>query len=159
MFNGHPLQELVYSATMRRKFHSWFTWDVKDAKSITDKTKGVNTFFGLFGNRYSTNAKKRLNADEDLKQAAGSFIHLGYLRNNLVHRDFATYTMKGMTVKDIYDLYQDAEKFVDWALENLQLYIGELANRRRKRRRCWRRYSARRYPRRRLGRIPRQRRH
>lgn len=118
LVSGHPLGVLVYNAAINRKFYSWFSW-------TEDNEKGVNRFFGLFGGEFGTYARNRINADDDLKQSAGSFIRLGNLRNKLVHRDFADYYMNE-TAEDIYCWYRKSIKFVDWVPNVLRSYIDDI---------------------------------
>lgn len=118
LVNSRPLGVFVYKAAIDRKFYSWFSW-------AENNEKGVNSFFALFGTEFRTYARSRISADDDLRQAAGSFIRLGNLRNKLVHRDFAGYSMNE-TANDIYCWYREAIIFVDWVPSALRSCINEI---------------------------------
>ena len=119
LVNDHPLEVFVRNAAIDRKFYSWFTW-------TEDNEKGVHRFFSLFGKKFGKYARDRLNSNDCLKRSAGCFIRLGNLRNKLVHRDFAVYSMEETSAKDIYDRYHEAKEFVAWVPDVLRTYISEI---------------------------------
>ena len=99
----HPLVNLIKNKAVIRQYHQWFDWGGRNA----------NTFFRLFGERFLEYAKQSVQRDEKLRRSIESFLQLGHERNRLVHRDYVTFTME-KSRDDIYRLYNDASKFVDW---------------------------------------------
>jgi hypothetical protein len=91
----------VHNKAISRQFHTYFDW----------KNRSANQFFGLFGERFKAKAKRARQEDEKLDQAVSDFCELGDLRNQLVHQNYAAFTME-KTAAEVYRLYQSALYFV-----------------------------------------------
>ncbi len=87
---------------IERQYHTYFNWSDKNA----------NQFFGLLGPAFKSRMQTVVKGDQALDQAIKAFLELGDLRNNLVHRDYATLPME-KTVEEIFELYKSALHFVD----------------------------------------------
>lgn len=97
--------ELVLSffrnKAIKRQYHTLFSWEGNNA----------NSFFGVFGNDFKVKMKNRVAQEEKLENAVKAFLRLGSLRNHLVHRNFAEYSID-KTAKELYDDYLDAKFFI-----------------------------------------------
>jgi len=101
--NGNSLvTSFVKNKAVARQFHTWFSWNEKNA----------NSFFGLFGDSFGTFMKERVRNDEGLSDSIKAFLELGAERNRLVHQDFGTFWME-KTADEIYNLYKNALRFVE----------------------------------------------
>lgn len=74
----------VQNKAVTRQFHTYFDW----------RNRSANSFFALFGERFKTKAKASIEADVKLGQAVKDFCELGDLRNQLVHGNYASFTME-----------------------------------------------------------------
>lgn len=99
----HPLVNLIKNKAVSRQYHQWFAWEGPNA----------NKFFSLFGKRFLDYAKQSVTQDEELRRSVESFLQLGHERNRLVHGNYVTFPME-KSRDDIYRLYKDASKFVNW---------------------------------------------
>jgi hypothetical protein len=95
------LTSFVKAKGITRQYHTYFKWD----------TSNGNAFFGLFGNSFKTFMTKRLDERKELQEGLVAFLTLGDLRNQLVHSDYATFTLD-KTPNEIFDLYRKAVVFV-----------------------------------------------
>lgn len=114
------LTEFAVNKVVSRQYHSLFQWESKNA----------NSFFGLFGQKFLTRTKNAVKADTRLENAIRAFLELGFLRNQLVHKDYATYPLE-KTSDEIYSLYQSALHFVNSFPEWLNEFVisdGEQAS-------------------------------
>jgi hypothetical protein len=100
---------LVRNKALKRQYHTLFDWTGKNA----------NAFFGLFGERFADHMKQCVDADEQLAAAVEAFIVLGRTRNDLVHRNFATFPLEP-TADEIYQLFRRASHFVDLIPQKLR---------------------------------------
>ena len=66
--------------------------------------------------------EEKVKSDPALDESIKAFLQLGSLRNQLVHQNFAQFTVD-FTAEDIFDLYQKANEFVEGFLDDLQQYI------------------------------------
>jgi len=98
---NHPLHKIVKTKGIDRLYHTWFDWDVRNA----------NKFFGMFGDDFKAYMRARIEADPALEKGIAAFMEIGSLRNLLVHRNFAEFTVD-KTPAEIYALYQSAIAFV-----------------------------------------------
>ena len=101
--DGHVLTWLVKNKVVSRQYHTWFDWDKKNA----------NSFFGLFGINFRECMKQSVAQDDQLRASIEAFLEVGRERNRLVHQDFGSFTLE-KTAEEIYLLYVEAMKFVDW---------------------------------------------
>lgn len=92
---------LLKTKAIDRQYHTYFDWDRGNA----------NKFFALFGSEFKEHVERSVKSDDELRQSIKDFIELGNLRNQLVHRDFATFYLE-KTADEIYAIYQSALRFV-----------------------------------------------
>ena len=101
--SGDPLvNSFVQNKAVSRQYHTWFSWDQKNA----------NSFFGLFGNDFRDFMKQKVSKNDTLDSAIRAFLELGSERNRLVHQDFGSFSLE-KTSEEIYELYCEARKFVE----------------------------------------------
>jgi hypothetical protein len=100
-FGDDALTSFVKAKGITRQYHTYFKWDASNG----------NTFFGLFGNSFKSFMTKRLEERNELQEGLVAFLTLGELRNQLVHNDYATFTLDKTPI-EIYDLYRQAVVFV-----------------------------------------------
>ncbi|WP_375583254.1 HEPN domain-containing protein [Cyclobacterium xiamenense] len=97
--------ELVVSffnnKAIKRQYHTLFSWDSSNA----------NSFFGLFGNDFKNKMKERVRSEERFERAIKSFLALGNLRNQLVHKNFAEFHID-KTAKELHDEFYEALYFI-----------------------------------------------
>lgn len=84
-----------------RQFHTYFAWDSGNA----------NHFFALFGDDFRSTMIAQMKTDAELAQSAKDFVLLGSLRNQLVHQNYAAFTME-KTAEEIWNLYESALNFI-----------------------------------------------
>jgi hypothetical protein len=104
------LTEFVIRKAITRQYHTLFKWDCKNA----------NSFFALFGADFKQRMETKVKANTDLDNSIRAFLELGSLRNQLVHNDYATFSLE-KTSDEIYLLYQTALYFID----SLPGYLSE----------------------------------
>jgi hypothetical protein len=93
--------EFVKKKGLSRQYHTLFDWDRRNA----------NRFFSFFGDEKKEQMKKLVAEDDDLSSSIAAFLELGSLRNELVHLDFANFSLE-KTADEIYELYRKASRFV-----------------------------------------------
>ncbi|SCL59849.1 hypothetical protein GA0070603_2898 [Micromonospora chersina] len=98
----------VKNKAISRQYHSFFDWDRRNA----------NKFFGLFGEEFKARVVEVVRGDPTLDQAVRDFMELGSLRNQLVHQDYASFTIE-KTVSEIVEQHRSAAVFVGKILELL----------------------------------------
>jgi len=108
-----PIVEFLKNKAIARQYHTYFDWESKNA----------NKFFSLFGAEFRSFMVAQVDADPDLQSSIRDFLELGDLRNQLVHRNFATFPLD-KTAEEIYELYRSALKFV----EEFPLKLREFLN-------------------------------
>jgi RiboL-PSP-HEPN len=62
---------LVRTKAVERQYHTYFRWDIRNA----------NTFFAMFGEKFSSHMKSLVASDPKLKDSIEAFLELGELRN------------------------------------------------------------------------------
>jgi hypothetical protein len=90
------------------QYATYFDWTGKTA----------NTFFKLFGEPLGTSMREEVKKNGDLKVACNAFLELGYLRNCLVHQNFASFAFE-KTAAEVYAEYKVAASFVDYVVGRL----------------------------------------
>lgn len=98
---------LVRIKALTRQYHTYFDWEGRRA----------GPFFGLLGEEMGQKLKAE-SRGEPLRSALDSFLELGFLRNSLVHQNFAGYAFE-KTNEEVYALYQRASLFVNRVVEVL----------------------------------------
>jgi hypothetical protein len=98
----------VRMKAVERQYATYFDWTGKTA----------NTFFKLFGEPLGTSMREEVKKNGDLKVACNAFLELGYLRNCLVHQNFASFAFE-KTAAEVYAEYKVAASFVDYVVGRL----------------------------------------
>lgn len=91
----------VMNKALFRQYHTLFNWPGNTATS----------FMKLFGEACAANFKIELDVQDWLATSVRDFLYLGNLRNELMHRDFASYSID-LTVEEVDAKSQSAERFV-----------------------------------------------
>ena len=97
------VESFVRNKAISRQYHTWFKWDENNA----------NQFFGYFGTDFKSAMTTKIRESDDLRTSVQAFLEMGNERNKLVHQDYATFALE-KTLDEIYRLYQDACRFVDY---------------------------------------------
>ena len=92
---------MVRIKVIKRQYFTYFDWDNRKA----------NPFFALLGDTVGEQLKADSKADP-MKQYMESFLEIGYLRNCMVHQNFASFSFD-KTSAEVYELYKGALNFVD----------------------------------------------
>jgi hypothetical protein len=98
---------LVRIKALKRQYFSYFDWD----------NKRPGPFFSLLGEDIGERLKAESKIDP-LKSSVDAFMEIGFLRNCLVHQNFAGYVFE-KTNEEVYALYRQASVFVTRVLEVL----------------------------------------
>jgi hypothetical protein len=98
----------VRMKAVERQYATYFDWNGKTA----------NTFFKLFGEPLGTSMKDEIRKNSDLKAGCEAFLELGYLRNCLVHQNFASFAFD-KTAQEVSEEYRSAMKFTDYVVGRL----------------------------------------
>lgn len=85
---------------INRQYHTFFQWDSNNG----------NSFYSLFGPDFKTAMIAQVNSDANLNNWVQDFLKLGDLRNQLVHENFAAFSLNN-TVDEIFSIYENAERF------------------------------------------------
>jgi RiboL-PSP-HEPN len=80
---NHPVLNFVKNKGIERQFHTFFAWEGRNA----------NSFFGLFGGDFKDFMIANIQAEPKLEASIRAFLELGGTRNQLVHQNFATFTL------------------------------------------------------------------
>lgn len=91
----------VSRKALKRQYHTLFNWDSRNA----------NSFFSFFGEDFKKFMVKRVKEDEKLKSSIQDFLLLGSLRNQLVHDNYAMFSLE-LTVEDMWLKFKNAQQFV-----------------------------------------------
>ncbi len=91
----------VSRKALKRQYHTLFSWDSSNA----------NTFFSFFGEDFKKFMVQRVEEDEKLKSSIKDFLLLGLLRNQLVHNNYAMFSLD-VTVEDMWAKFKNAQGFV-----------------------------------------------
>lgn len=97
-----PAVSFVQRKAVSRQYHTYFQWDSGNA----------NAFFALFGDDFKAAMNERIRKDVSFAQPVKDFVQLGSLRNQLVHQNYASFTLE-KTADEIWDLYESACKFIE----------------------------------------------
>jgi hypothetical protein len=98
---------LIRIKALKRQYFTYFDWD----------NKRPGPFFALLGEEIGEKLKIESRVDP-LKSCVEAFLELGFLRNCLVHQNFAGYVFE-KTNEEVYALYRHASVFVDRILKEL----------------------------------------
>ena len=92
---------LIRIKALKRQYFTYFDWDNRRA----------GPFFSLLGEDIGEQLKAESRVDP-LKSSLEAFLELGFLRNCLVHQNFAGYVFD-KTNEEVYALYNQAYAFVE----------------------------------------------
>ena len=67
--------------------------------------------FAMFGGKLKDAVKELVENEPDLSRSIQAFLELGGVRNQLVHQNYAAFTLE-KTGEEVYALFTDARKFV-----------------------------------------------
>lgn len=95
------LAAFVRNKAVSRQYHTYFDWSRKNA----------NQFFSFFGEEFKKVATEQTEKDPSFAASVSAFMSIGKTRNELVHQDFATFSLN-LTLDEIYSGYQSAREFV-----------------------------------------------
>lgn len=99
---------LVRMKAVERQYATYFDWNGKTA----------NTFFKLFGDTLGVSMKNDVKNSPELKAGCDAFLELGYVRNCLVHQNFASFAFE-KTAEEVYREYKLALRFVEYVVGRL----------------------------------------
>jgi hypothetical protein len=97
-----PAVSFVNRKAISRQYHTFFDWD---------KGNG-NAFFALFGEDFKTAVNQKIRDDPALAQSVRDFVQLGSMRNQLVHQNYAAFTLE-KTSEEIWNFYESACSFIE----------------------------------------------
>jgi RiboL-PSP-HEPN len=98
------LVAFIQNKALKRQFHTLFDWE---------KGKNANAFFALFGESFKSSAESATRQDPALQEAIKSFLELGYLRNCIVHQNYASFATD-KTADEILTSYRKAKEFLGY---------------------------------------------
>ena len=98
---------LVRTKALKRQYFTFFDWE----------NRRPGPFFSLLGEVIGDKLRAESKVDP-LKTAVEAFLELGFLRNCLVHQNFAGYVFE-KTNEEVYELYRRASVFVERVVEAL----------------------------------------
>jgi hypothetical protein len=90
---------------VERKFFSLFDFSAS--------TRNVNDFLGKFGPEFSAWAKQDMAEQGLVKEDQVAFLDFCRMRNNLVHNNYATYSI-GKTLDEVWIAFCAALKLSEW---------------------------------------------
>lgn len=114
----HPgAVSFVRNKAIRRQYHTFFSWDGRNA----------NQFFGLFGEQLKATVQRLVGQDDRLSKSIRDFLEIGSLRNQLVHGDYAAFTVE-KTAKDLFDQHVSALTFVGQLPSLIRIDISDMTD-------------------------------
>jgi hypothetical protein len=109
---------LLKQKAISQQYHTYFNWGEKNEPAKPGKN--ANTFFALFGDDFKKEMEGLIKQDIKLNESVKAFIEIGHLRNILVHSNFASYNFDNKTTDEIYSLYDNGLKFIEFIKEKLK---------------------------------------
>jgi hypothetical protein len=110
-----PAYNFARSKGILKQYHSWFDWEAKN----------INKFLSLFGHDFKIAARNLIDRSERLRAAETSFMYIGALRNQLVHNNFASFSIDD-SMDDVFRKFQEASELVEALKHVFQEYVGSL---------------------------------
>lgn len=95
------VRSFINNKAISRQYHTFFSWDKSNA----------NSFFGLFGDDFKKEMEIVIKNDEALNQSIKDFLFLGNKRNEMVHENYAIFSLEN-TTEELYLKYQSAQYFL-----------------------------------------------
>jgi hypothetical protein len=99
----------ILKKALERKYYKFFDWDKPN----------VNLFLDLFGKEFRIMACEEIDESDELKEAIKSFLEIGEMRNQIVHKRPEDVTINKI-VEEIYESYKKATSFVSFVQRKLQ---------------------------------------
>ncbi|MET9646770.1 HEPN domain-containing protein [Streptomyces syringium] len=93
---------LIDQKVISRQYHTHFDW----------KRRKAGPFWSLFGKEYKKAVEQEIAAKEALKDGLEAFLEVGAVRNELVHSNYATFTLN-KTLEEVYNLYSKGCLFIE----------------------------------------------
>jgi len=116
--NNNPLLLCFFKKkAIERQFHTYFKWEKRNA----------NHFFYMFGEDFKKEIELEIKDNPHLDNSVKAFLDIGLIRNNLVHNNFADYPLD-KTSEEIYSLYKEALKFIEYISKKLPNYVPSNAS-------------------------------
>jgi hypothetical protein len=106
--NCVELVAFVEKKAINRQYHTMFDWEKNN----------VNKFLSLFGDEFKGRVEREINNDNIIKNAAKNFLEIGYLRNCIIHQNYATYSAD-KSAREIFELFESAKFFVEYIRKTL----------------------------------------
>lgn len=94
---------LIRSKAIARQFYSYFDF----------KSSNTNRLFSAFGDACKERAVVALKGDSELRDSQNSFLHICAMRNNMVHENFAAFSMD-VSSDEIIEDFKRGLKFLDF---------------------------------------------
>lgn len=105
-------QSLIDSKAVSRQFYSYFDFN----------SANTNKLFNSFGANCKEKAEAEIKASGELKEAQKGFLEVCSLRNQMVHSNYAAFSID-LTTDEIYEKYQKGRKFLEF-FEKLITNLG-----------------------------------
>lgn len=99
--SNEATQAFIRRTVIDRGFHTLFDWDARSP----------SRFFANFGEEVKKTSADLYKNDAGYAAECSAFLELGDLRNQVVHRNYASFTLE-KTSGEVGDLYRLANKFV-----------------------------------------------
>jgi hypothetical protein len=106
------LESFVRKRAITLQYHTYFDWGKKD--QIGQPGKNANAFFAMFGDDVKEKIQAEVREDASLDKAVQSFLEIGHIRNILVHSNFAAFNFVSKTTDELFTLFEEAERFVEY---------------------------------------------
>ena len=108
------LVSFVLKTAIERRYHQWFDW----------KKNNANQFFSKFGDDFREFMQNKISSNKNLDESIKAFLELGNLRNRLVHKNFARFSID-KTAEEVFESYQKADEFVEGFLTDIRQHIND----------------------------------
>ncbi|KLT71998.1 hypothetical protein PL75_10610 [Neisseria arctica] len=116
--NDELLCNFIKKQALDREYHKLFDWKVSNA----------NKFLRLFGDNFKEKIEEEIKNDLQLMDKQNQFMKLGKLRNDLVHEGFKSEIVTGMTIDEIWAMFNSSCDFYEFILKSLEMEREEYFN-------------------------------
>ena len=113
------LSEFVRRQAIGRRFAQLFNWEQNGQPA-----RNANAFYVLFGSDFRDFMMNRVGQNATLGESVRAFLEIGSLRNNMVHGDYANFTL-GKTADEVHELYLRSMLFI----EDFPQAVGDFGSR------------------------------
>ncbi|MDX3831750.1 HEPN domain-containing protein [Streptomyces europaeiscabiei] len=93
---------LIDRKAISRQYHTYFDWPRRKA----------GPFWALFGKEQKRVVEIEIAAKDPIREGQEAFLEIGSIRNELVHSNYATFTLN-KTLEEVYELYLKGASFVE----------------------------------------------